>query len=208
MEQLNIFGESLQTIVLPPELLEYHPRIFDAMETKAFMTEFINNVPWQQRIVAMYGKQIITPRLTAWYGDASSDYTFSGTKFDPLPWTKELLLIKSKVETIAGINFNSVLLNYYRDGNDSVAWHSDDENELGVNPVIASLSLGQMRRFDIRNKRDHQKKYSVDLENGSLLLMKGNLQHYWEHRIAKSTKLLKERVNLTFRVINKVKGER
>ncbi|MDB4904083.1 MAG: alpha-ketoglutarate-dependent dioxygenase AlkB [Mucilaginibacter sp.] len=208
MEQLNIFGETVQTTTLPPELLEYHPGIFDAMEAKAFMSQFISNVPWQQRIVTMYGKQIITPRLTAWYGDTGSDYTFSGTKFDPLPWTKELLLIKRKVETIAGINFNSVLLNYYRNGNDSVAWHSDDENELGVNPVIASLSFGQARRFDVRQKTDHQKKYSVDLQNGSLLLMKGDLQHNWEHRIAKSTKPLKERVNLTFRVINKVKGER
>jgi alkylated DNA repair dioxygenase AlkB len=208
MEQLNIFGESVQTLLLPPELLEYHPGIFDVMESRTFMSEFIDNVPWQQRVITMYGKQIITPRLTAWYGDAGSDYSFSGTKFDPLPWTKELQLIKKRVETIAGINFNSVLLNYYRDGNDSVAWHSDDENELGINPLIASLSLGQVRRFDIRHKTDRQKKYSLDLESGSLLLMKGNLQHYWEHRIAKSTKPLKERVNLTFRVINKIKAQK
>ncbi|HEY2582622.1 MAG TPA: alpha-ketoglutarate-dependent dioxygenase AlkB [Mucilaginibacter sp.] len=203
MEQLNIFGDVLQTIQLPPDLLEYHPRVFEKPQTAKYLSEFIDTVPWQQRIVTMYGKPIITPRLTAWYGDRGTDYTFSGTKFDPLPWTKELLQIRKTVEATAGISFNSVLLNYYRDGNDSVAWHSDDENELGINPVIGSVSFGQVRRFDIRNKTDHNKKYSVDLENGSLLLMKGDLQHNWEHRIAKSTKPLKGRVNLTFRVINK-----
>jgi alkylated DNA repair dioxygenase AlkB len=203
MEQLNIFGEAAQIISLPGELLEYIPGLFNPQESIALMNKFISNVPWQQRIITMYGKQIITPRLTAWYGDKGKDYTFSGTKFDPLPWTKELQQIREKTEKIAGITFNTVLLNYYRDGNDSVAWHSDDEYDLGNKPVIASVSLGQARRFDVRHKTDHQKKYSVNLENGSLLLMKGDLQHSWEHRIAKSTKPLKERVNLTFRVIYK-----
>ena len=203
MEQLNIFGEATQTVSLPAELMEYIPGLFSVQESIILMKEFISNVPWQQRTVTMYGKQIITPRLTAWYGDKGKDYTFSGTKFDPLPWTKELLQIREKVEQIADVTFNTVLLNYYRDGSDSVAWHSDDENELGIKPVIASVSLGQARRFDVRHKVDHQKKYSVNLENGSLLLMRGDLQHSWEHRIAKSTKILKERINLTFRIINK-----
>jgi len=203
MEQLNIFGESAQALNLPIDLLKYFPAFFNAQESLALMQEFISTVPWQQRIVTMYGKQIITPRLTAWYGDKGKDYTFSGTKFDPLPWTGELLQIRKKVEEIANVTFNTVLLNYYRDGNDSVAWHSDDEYDLGNKPVIASVSLGQARRFDVRHKTDHQKKYSVNLENGSLLLMKGDLQHNWEHRIAKSIKPLKERVNLTFRIIYK-----
>ncbi|CAN5424499.1 alpha-ketoglutarate-dependent dioxygenase AlkB [soil metagenome] len=202
MDQLNIFGEAAPQPKLPAELLEYNPGVFSAQESLNFMRQFIQSVPWQQRMVTMYGKQMITPRLTAWYGDAGRGYTFSGSKFDPLPWTKELLLIRQKTEAVAGITFNSVLLNYYRDGNDSVAWHSDDEYELGEKPVIASVSFGQVRRFDVRHKTNHQNKYSVDLENGSLLLMKGDLQHNWEHRIAKSTKPLKERVNLTFRVIN------
>jgi alkylated DNA repair dioxygenase AlkB len=203
MEQLNIFGAAMPTITLPVELMEYHPGIFDAKESIALMETFINTVPWQQKAVTMYGKQMITPRLTAWYGDAGKDYTFSGTKYNSIPWTKELSQIKQITEQIAGIEFNSVLLNYYRDGNDSVAWHSDDEYELGIKPVIASVSFGQARRFDIRHKTDHKNKYSIELENGSLLLMKGDMQHNWEHRIAKSTKHLKERVNLTFRVINK-----
>jgi alkylated DNA repair dioxygenase AlkB len=109
-------------------------------------------------------------------------------------------LIKEKVEPLAGVTFNSVLLNYYRDGNDSVAWH-DKENVLGKRPVIASLSFGQVRSVDILNKADHQQKYSVRLEHGSFLLMKSGLQEQWEHRIAKSTKAMKPRINLTFRIV-------
>ena len=203
MEQFNLFVDVDQAPVMPGELMVYHPGIFSKQESFSLMREFINNVPWQQRTVTMYGKLMVTPRLTAWYGDAGTGYTFSGTKFDPLPWTTPLLQMRANVEAITGTAFNSVLLNYYRDGNDSVAWHSDDEDELGIKPIIASVSLGQVRRFDVRRKTDHQDKYSVDLENGSLLLMKGDLQHHWEHRIAKSAKILKERINLTFRVINK-----
>jgi len=156
---------------------------------------------WEQTVVEMYGKKITTPRLTAWYGDEGSTYKFSGKQFYPKPWTPLLLKIKARVEEQVNSSFNSVLLNFYRNGDDSVAWHSDNEPELGMDPLIASVSFGQMRRFDIRSKTDHQLKYSVNLENGSLLLMKGDLQQKWEHRIAKSTQLLKERVNLTFRNI-------
>jgi alkylated DNA repair dioxygenase AlkB len=150
----------------------------------------------------MYGKVIKTPRLTAWYGDRDKEYIYSGTKHYPIPWAKELLQIKARIEPIAGVKFNSVLLNYYRYANDSVAWHSDDESELGVNPIIASVSFGQVRRFDIKHKQDRNQKYSIYLENGSLLIMKGDLQHNWVHRIPKSAKPLKARVNLTFRVIH------
>jgi alkylated DNA repair dioxygenase AlkB len=203
MEQLNIFGEALPPVALPADLMEYHTSILDAKESIELMETFINTVPWEQKTVTMYGKPIVTPRLMAWYGDTGKDYAFSGTKYNPIPWTNELLKIKTVTEKLAGITFNSVLLNYYRDGNDSVAWHSDDEYELGIKPVIASVSLGQVRRFDVRHKTDRQNKYSIELENGSLLLMKGDMQHNWEHRIAKSARPLRERVNLTFRVINK-----
>jgi alkylated DNA repair dioxygenase AlkB len=168
MEQLNIFGQAAPAPKLPPELMEYFTGIFNADKGYSFLKTFINTVPWQQRTVQWYGKEIITPRLTAWYGDAGHSYTFSGTKFDPLPWTDELLQIKQRVEKISGAVFNTVLLNYYRNANDSVAWHSDDEYELGTDPVIASVSFGQIRRFEVRNKTDHQQKYSIDLENGSL----------------------------------------
>jgi alkylated DNA repair dioxygenase AlkB len=132
----------------------------------------------------------------AWCGDSTS-----GKIADPMPWTDELLMIRKMVEPLAGLKFNSVLLNYYRDGNDSVAWHSDKENILGKRPVIASVSFGQVRSFDVRNKLDHKEHYSVKLEHGSFLHMKGGLQEGWEHRIAKSAKPMRPRINLTFRVV-------
>ncbi|MXV16493.1 alpha-ketoglutarate-dependent dioxygenase AlkB family protein [Hufsiella ginkgonis] len=203
MEQLAIFGESGQSTGLPTDVLDYRAQLFDERQSETYLQTFIRTIPWEQRVVSMYGKPVITPRLTAWFGDTGRDYAFSGNRFRPLPWTKELLEIKQRIEPLAGALFNSVLLNYYRDGNDSVAWHSDNETELGKQPLIASVSFGQVRRFDIRHKRDHARKYAVRLENGSLLLMKGDLQHHWEHRIAKSVVPMKARVNLTFRIINR-----
>ncbi len=201
MDQLSLFGESGQSKGLPMHLLEYRQKLFGETESNFLMQKFITECPWQQKIVTMYDKKVITPRLTAWYGDQQAfDYN-SLKKTASLPWTEELLMIKHKVEPLAGIAFNSVLLNYYRDGNDSVAWHSDNETVLGKHPVIVSVSLGQVRSFDIRNRKDHAEKYSIRLENGSYLLMKGDLQENWEHRIAKSGKPMKPRVNLTFRVV-------
>ncbi len=201
MEQLSFFESPGNGADLPADLLVYKPGVFDAKESETLLKAFIAETPWIQETVQMYGKMIKTPRLTAWYGDNNKSYSYSGNKYHPLPWTDDLLKIKGWIEPIASMQFNSVLLNYYRDGNDSVAWHSDDEYELGFKPVIASVSLGQVRRFDVRNKQDHKLKYSVDLEDGSLLLMKGDLQQFWEHRVPKSTKPMQPRVNLTFRVI-------
>lgn len=201
MEQLSFFAESGQSPGLPPELLEYHPEIFDSWQSQQLLKLLISQTPWKQKVVSMYDKQVVTPRLTAWYADAQTyDYT-SLRRSDPLLWTPELLMIKAKVEAIAGIEFNSVLLNYYRDGNDSVAWHSDNEKALGTHPVIGSVSFGQVRSFDIRSKKDHSERYSIRLESGALMIMKGDLQQNWEHRIAKSIKPMKARVNLTFRVV-------
>jgi len=201
MEQFNLFPGNEAGPVLPKDILDYKPGLFNAQQSHDIMQKLLTETPWKQESQQMYGRMVKTPRLTAWYGDASSYYQFSGSKFTPYPWTSELLTIKSRIEPEAGMKFNSVLLNYYRDGNDSVAWHSDDEPELGANPVIASVNFGQERRFDIRNKKDHTLKYSVLLQNGSLLIMKGDLQHQWEHQIAKSLKITKPRINLTFRLI-------
>lgn len=201
MEQLAFFPEAGQTKGLPPEMLEYTPAFFSAAESDYYLDTFIRTVRWEQKTVKMWDKQMLTPRLTAWYGDPKTNYAFSGLKLDPKPWTPELLAIKARVEPLAGIQFNSVLLNYYRDGNDSVAWHSDKENVLGKRPVIASVTFGQVRNFDIRRKTDHQEIYSVRLEHGSFLLMKAGLQEAFEHRIPKSGKAIHPRVNLTFRVV-------
>lgn len=201
MEQLSFFKEAGQTPGLPAELLEYHPAFCDEQQSNYLLEKLIADTPWTQKIVQMYDKQVVTPRLTAWYADpAIQDYT-SMLRSAPNPWTTDLLMLKENVEQLAGITFNSVLLNYYRDGNDSVAWHSDNEKALGTHPVIASVSFGQVRSFDIRNKLDHSRKYAIKLESGSLMIMKGNLQQDWEHRIAKSVKPMKQRLNLTFRVV-------
>ena len=200
MEQLSFFKESGQTPGIPKDILAYHPGIFTAAEAYLLLQQFISETPWQQKIVKMYDKEVITPRLTAWYAADTYDYT-SLRRSAPNLWTPELLSMKSRVEDVAGVTFNSVLLNYYRNGNDSVAWHSDNETALGKYPVIASVSLGQVRNFDIRNKNDHREKYAIRLEHGSLMIMKGDLQAKWDHRIAKSTRIMKERINLTFRTV-------
>ena len=200
MEQLSFFAEAGQSKGLPKGLLDYRAGIFSPPESEYFLNKFIIETPWEQHLVKMYDKQVITPRLVAWYGDSGNKY-LSETFPNIRPWTEELLIIKNKIEPLAGMQFNSVLLNYYRDGNDSVAWHSDKESSFGRKTVVASVSFGQVRSFDIRNKQDHSEKYSIKLENGSYLLMKAGLQDGWEHRIAKSTKSMKVRVNLTFRLI-------
>jgi alkylated DNA repair dioxygenase AlkB len=201
MEQLSFFAEAGQSKGLPNKLLEYHPGFIDAQTSHQLLQQFIAETAWKQSTQKMWDKEYLTPRLTSWHGDIGTDYSVSGKIANPNPWTPELLILKEKVEAVAGIHFNSVLLNYYRDGNDSVAWHSDRESVLGKNPTIASVSFGQVRSFDIRNKADHRERYSVRLEHGSFLLMKAGLQEHWEHRIAKSTKSMKARINLTFRVV-------
>jgi len=201
MEQLSFFAEEGQSKGLPKELLEYHAGFIDRETSDHLLHTFITKTPWKQTVQKMWDKEYLTPRLTAWYGDIGTDYSVSGKISNPHPWTPELLMLKEKVEMVAGIQFNSLLLNYYRDGNDSVAWHSDRESVLGKNPIIASVSFGQVRSFDIRNKVDHSVHYSVRLAHGSFLLMKAGLQENWEHRIAKSSKPMKARVNLTFRVV-------
>jgi alkylated DNA repair dioxygenase AlkB len=201
MEQLCFFPEAGQSKGLPVDFLEYFPGLLSQEEGDFFLQKFIAEAPWKQTVQKIYDKEVITPRLTAWYGDLGTDYSHPGRIANPTPWTPELLAIKKMVEPLAGTQFNSVLLNYYRDGNDSVAWHSDKESILGKHPVIASVSFGQVRSFDIRNKADHNEKYSVRLEHGSFLLMKSGLQEHWEHRIAKLLKPMKARVNLTFRVV-------
>ena len=194
MEQLAFFPDAGKSRDLPEQYLAYQPGLLDARISDHLLQHFIETTPWKQTTQKLWDKEYLTPRLTCWYGEIER---IAGI----LPWTPELQMIREMVEHLAGIKFNSVLLNYYRDGNDSVAWHSDKESIMGSQPVIASVSFGQVRSFDIRNKANHKKHYSVKLEHGSFLLMKAGLQENWEHRIAKSTKPMKARINLTFRVV-------
>jgi alkylated DNA repair dioxygenase AlkB len=176
-------------------LLRQLPLPFSNAEVFARLLE---ETPWRAESVVVYGKRHLQPRLTAWYGDAS--YTYSGLRLDPLPWTPLLAAIRAAVEAACGQRFNSVLLNRYRNERDSMGMHSDDEPELGAQPVIASLSFGTTRTFILRHKRNKQT-IRLALEDGSLLLMSGQLQANWLHGINKSTRSLGERLNLTFRYV-------
>ena len=145
-----------------------------------------------------------SPRLSAWYGDPSARYAYSGLSLEPIPWFPVLAEIKAEVEAASGAVFNSVLANLYRDGADSMGWHSDDEPELGERPVIASASFGAIRRFRLRHRhRRELDPVAVPLNHGSLLIMKGDTQSNWKHQIPKTRKVSEPRVNLTFRTITR-----
>jgi len=198
MDQLKLFDDT-DHLLLPQELMDYNPSFLSREASDRYLKLFLDSVPWQQNVVMMYEKEVVTPRLSAWFGDRpirKDDLRI------PLPWTPELLEIKEAIEHTTGMEFHGVLLNYYRDGNDSVAWHADKDTVPGLKTEIASLSLGEERNFDFRNKEDHRRRYSLKLQHGSLLLMKGDLQKYWEHRIAKSSLPMKPRINLTFRKVH------
>jgi alkylated DNA repair dioxygenase AlkB len=177
------------------------PTLFPVAEADRLFTALSANIAWRHDAIKLYGRMVDQPRLTAWYGDAGRSYTYSGITMNPEPWTPELLQVRRRVETVAGIVFNSVLLNLYRNERDSVGWHSDDEPALGGNPVIASVSFGATRRFQFKHKSDPEQRASVDLTHGSLLLMRGPTQHFWKHQIPKSSRPHGPRINLTFRVV-------
>lgn len=162
------------------------------------MARLVAETDWREEKIKLWGKEYLQPRLTAWHGDR--EYTYSGLTLAPAPWTPLLQGIRDAVMAASGHAFNSVLLNLYRDGRDSMGMHSDDEAELGVNPVIASLSLGAPRTFILRHKRDKET-IKLDLNDGSLLLMAGATQHHWQHGINKEPRLTEPRLNLTFRFI-------
>lgn len=182
--------------------LAYYPQFFNLAESNHFMQLLKETIDWKQESMKIYGKAVLFPRLMAWYGDNAASYGFSGNTFASQPWTPGLLQIRDRITTVSGRIFNSVLLNLYRNGNDSMGWHADDEPELGKHPVIASVNFGATRRFQLRYKNDHKRKYALSLQHGSLLIMKGALQDHWEHQVPKTTKVSDGRINLTFRFIH------
>lgn len=162
----------------------------------------IAEVPWRAEEIMVWGRKVLQPRLTAWYGDTGAHYAYSGIQLQPQPWTALMLDIKARIEEVASATFNSVLLNYYRDNNDSIGFHSDDEPELGERPVIASLSLGEARTFVLKHKKLRKAEpVRLRLASGSLLLMAGDTQRYWRHGVPKESRPCGPRVNLTFRKI-------
>ena len=178
----------------------YLPGYFSKVESDHFFQTLKENILWKQESMKMYGKQVLFPRLSAWYGDRDKPYSFSGITFNPTSWTEELLAIKRKVEGVVNVQFNSVLLNQYRSGVDSISWHSDDEKELGMNPTIGSVNFGATRTFQLRHVQTKEI-IKIELTHGSLLIMQGELQHFWQHQVPKTKQRVSERINLTFRVI-------
>ena len=186
---------------LPDSDITYFSNFMEHDIANSYFKKLISSVPWRQDEIRVYGKLYPQPRLTALYGNNNKSYTYSGIVMKPLPFSETLLDIRKKISVLTSVEFTSCLLNLYRDGKDSNGWHSDDEKELGKNPVIASVSLGQERYFHLRHKKLKQLKHKILLEHGSLLLMSGQTQHYWQHQIPKTMRPIGERINLTFRVI-------
>lgn len=182
--------------------LRYFPRWVDAGLANRWLSELSTQTPWSQPQIKLYGRIVAVPRLVAWYGDADAQYRYSGLSHEPLPWTALLGEIRQRVQHEVGEPLNGVLLNYYRDGQDAMGWHSDDERELGLQPLVVSLNLGATRRFDFRRKGTSRIAYSIALEHGSLLVMSGLTQHYWQHQIARTRKVCAPRLNLTFRQVH------
>lgn len=179
----------------------YFAHFFDKKEADAIFRQLAKEIPWQQDDIQVFGKIHPQPRLTALFGNEGKPYSYSNIKMQPYPWTLLLQKIKSYVESVSDTNFTTVLLNQYRDGKDSNGWHADNEKELGSNPVIASVSFGAERIFQLKHNSISGLKQNIILEHGSLLLMKGTTQHFWKHQIPKTSKPIGPRINLTFRVI-------
>ena len=182
--------------------IQEFPFAFNERESNRYLTSLIDKVPWQQDSLRIGGKEVLIPRLQCWMGDPGSGYSYSGIRLQPKPWSKDVLNIKTRIESLTEHKFNSVLLNYYRNGQDSVSWHADDEKELGDKPTIGSISFGAVRKFQFRAKStDDVRKFNIELRNGSLLLMGDTLQNNWLHQLPKAPGLVRPRINLTFRRI-------
>ncbi|MRI32110.1 alpha-ketoglutarate-dependent dioxygenase AlkB [Endozoicomonas sp. OPT23] len=194
----------VQTITAPDTELTLWPQVYSDSECCQLFAELHQSLHWQQDQIKIFGKVFDVPRLQAWYADPGLSYQYSGIQLQPETWTPLLLDIRKQVETQSQQSFNSVLVNLYRDGQDSNGWHADNEPELGVNPVIASLSLGETRRFRLKHRQAKDASISpitLDLKQGSLLLMAGRTQSCWQHCITKTARTVQPRINLTFRNI-------
>jgi alkylated DNA repair dioxygenase AlkB len=190
-------------IDLPDGDAVFHPAFFPPAVADRLFAELRGTSAWRQDTVRLFGRAVPLPRLTAWHGDPGAAYAYSGILNVPVPWTPALLDVKRAVEPVCGVAFNGVLLNRYRTGRDGVSWHSDDEPEFGDDPVIASVSFGGTRIFQLRHKTRPNPRAAVELTHGSLLVMRGGTQRNWVHRVPKTAKLVAERINLTFRVVRR-----
>ncbi|MDF3818541.1 alpha-ketoglutarate-dependent dioxygenase AlkB [Leptospira sp. 96542] len=196
---MDLFGQNQNSNLLPSDgLVLYFGKVLNPERRQFYFENLLQNIQWQNDEAIFFGKTITTKRKVAWYGDHHFSYTYSGSTKQALPWTKDLLDLKKIIEGAAEETFNSCLLNLYHSGDEGMAWHSDNEVALKKEGTIASLSLGAERYFMFR-KKDSKETISILLESGSLLLMKGKTQMFWNHSLPKSKKITKPRINLTFR---------
>lgn len=193
--------ESLPINILKQDgVVDYYGLLLSVTDADYYFKTLFNTIEWKNDEAIIFGKRIVTKRKTAWYGDHAFEYTYSNTTKKALPWTQALKKLKGLVEQQTEESYNSCLLNLYHDGSEGMTWHSDDEDDLKKNGAIASLSLGAERKFSFKHKKTKQS-FSTNLENGSLIVMKGKTQHYWLHCLPKTRKVSEPRINLTFRTI-------
>ena len=186
---------------LPDAEIRYVPHFLPVSLANTYFDDLFHHIPWRQDPITVFGKTHLQPRLTSLHAHTLDSYSYSGIVMTPQPMTQTLQCIENRIYQLCDESFTTVLLNLYRDGKDSNGWHADDEAELGKNPVIASLSLGAPRFFHLRHNQDSKQRYKLLLEHGSLLLMGGETQHHWKHKVAKTAKKVGPRINLTFRKI-------
>lgn len=197
----SLFDSEPIVFDVPDASIIYYPNFFSTEEATILFDTLQKEIPWQQDDIKVYGKVYPQPRLTALFGNEGKSYSYSNITMHPHKWSPLLMSIKEKVEKTTEAIYSTVLLNYYRDGKDSNGWHADNEKELGTNPIIASLSFGAERMFQLKHNAIPNQKINIPLAHGSLLVMKGTTQHFWKHQIPKTTKPIDPRINLTFRII-------
>ncbi len=193
---MNLFSQEKQHFNLPNAELFYIPNFFSKEESDSYYKTVKTDTNWQNDDITLFGKTYKQPRLTALFGESDQPYGYSNIVMHPESLTPTLKTIKQRIETTSKHKFNTVLVNLYRDGN---GWHADNEKELGENPVIASVSFGETRPFHFKHRTLKEQRHKLNLEHGSLLIMKGEMQQHWLHQIAKTKKLIEPRINLTFR---------
>lgn len=197
---MTLFGaDTLEPIALPEASLLFAPAWLAPEQADALFAALHAQVPWTVHRIRLFGREVDSPRLSCWIGDPAAVYTYSRTRFVPQPWPPVLAALRARIDAACGEHFDSVLANLYRDGRDSMGWHSDDEPELGPTPAIASLSLGATRRFRLRHRSEVARTLDLDLPHGSLLVMAGATQRHYRHALPRCTRIAAPRINLTFR---------
>lgn len=199
---MNLFSKGVDENLLPHDgIVNYFGKIYPDHKAEHYYNKLMNEIEWRHDEAYIMGRHIITKRKVAWYGDQQYSYSYSNATKLALPWTRTLIELKENIESISRSTYNSCLLNLYHDGNEGMAYHSDDEKTLAKNSAIASLTFGAERNFHFKHKVSKER-ITLCLENGSLLIMKGETQTHWQHRLPPTKKVKRPRVNLTFRTMD------